>query len=167
MNVARSLGRPRADAVDGRLDRRAIQRVHGRVVAIQRARIVGNQGRVEQDLDQDVAQEVGPKPVVWLGSRLAQPAQLQRQLGKGSRAVKPIIVAAMLHDARGHAANRESSAATNGCRLLAAHPYPPIDHIQPVRHRRAGQEVGIVDEVPSVGEVVHGEYIWRNPPVTR
>ena len=40
--------------------------------------------------------------------------------------------------------------------LPRADPHPAIDHSEPVRHRRAGQKVGVVDETTAVSEVVHG-----------
>jgi hypothetical protein len=40
-------------------------------------------------------------------------------------------------------------------RMLPPHPHPPIRHIQPIGHRRAGQEVRLVEKRSAVSEVVH------------
>src|SRR5262245_50494151 len=101
-----------------------------------------------------------PEPFILWKRASHQPADCQRQFGKRPCAVKPRIVPMMLHNARCDGCHARINILAMRKRLVRTNPYPSIHHAQPIGNRGAGKEVGIVDELAPVREVVHEGREW-------
>ena len=152
--ASRSVGRVR-HAIDGRLDPPGIHGFQNAVILGEPAGVVGGQGRIEQQFQQQMAEQRRPQSGFAAEGVAQLGGQSQRGFGERAGGVELRIVAEVLQDARRHVRHVRIGIVEERLSVFRSQPHASIGRRQPIRRRRSGDEIRPIEKRQCVGEIVH------------